>query len=70
MEKTRPKRPRYRHKENAAREFRLMNVELTQIVQLPGGKVDIIGKTRGTTVFESAPKLEGKASVTARHSRT
>lgn len=50
----------YRHKINAAREFRLMNVELTSIVEVRPGVVDIIGKTRGATALECAGKLRKK----------
>lgn len=51
----------YRHKMTAAREFRLMNVELVNIVEIRPGVVDIIGKTRGATQLECAPgKLRKK----------
>lgn len=45
----------YRHKMTAAREFRLTNVELVNIVEIRPGVVDIIGKTRGATALECAP---------------
>ena len=49
------------HSDKAGREFRLLNVELTSIVSVREGVVDIIGKTRGRTVFESAGRLKKKA---------